>query len=153
MTKAKKIFLIILSIIIVIALLYAAFVYVLSNIGLGGAGDWSFDKIPGNYEIWRMNGKDVSLIKMFSNCSGGEKVLGPFILSFCWDQRYVGLQIDPRYDDPQEKAEIEYYIVDSSTEEVFGPFDPENYKIQSGSLGFHPNEWVKTVPAPEGVRR
>ena len=153
MTKAKKIFLIILSIIIVIALLYAAFVYVLSNIGLGGAGDWSFDKIPGNYEIWRMNGKNVSLIKMFSDCSWGEKVLGPFILSFCWDQRYVGLQIDPRYDDPQEKAEIEYYIVDSSTEEVFGPFDPENYKIQSGSLGFHPNEWVKTVPAPEGVRR
>ena len=108
MTKAKKIFLIILSIIIVIALLYAAFVYVLPNIGLGGAGDWSFDKIPGNYEIWRMNGKDVSLIKMFSDCSGGEIVLGPFILSFCWDRRYIGLQIDPRYDDPQEKAEIEY---------------------------------------------
>ena len=157
MTKAKKIFLIMLSIIIVIALLYAAFVggvwYVLPNIGLGGAGDWSFDKIPGNYEIWRMHAKDVSLIKMFSDRSGGEKVLGPFILSFCWDQRYIGLQIDPRYDDPQEKAEIEYYIVDSSTEEVFGPFDQENYKIQSGSLGFQPNEWVKTVPAPEGVRR
>ena len=81
MTKAKKIFLIILSIIIVIALLYAAFVgvvwYVLPNIGLGGAGDWSFDKIPGNYEIWRMHAKDVSLIKMFSDCSGGRKSPGP----------------------------------------------------------------------------
>lgn len=75
--KSEKDFLIILSIIIVIALLYAAFVYVLSNIGLGGAGDWSFDKIPGNYEIWRMNGKDVSLIKMFSDCSGGRKSPGP----------------------------------------------------------------------------
>ena len=121
MTKAKKIFLIILSIIIVIALLYAAFVgvvwYVLPNIGLGGAGDWSFDKIPGNYEIWRINAEDIHLLSVDEDGKGANRdVVGPYISAFWHDDRYIVVKQYPG------KKEGNYDVTDA----VFSPKSYEN---------------------------
>lgn len=143
------------SILIVLSffLLHQLAICVLSESGLGGSGDWFFDGLPGYYEIWKINGADISLIKKTSEF-GGKKIVEPFVISFCWDNRYIGIQRGSYQKGCQPDAtDVEYYIVDSSTEKVFGPFDLEEYKEQSAIFDFYPNGWVQTVPDPKGVKR
>lgn len=134
-------------------LLIQAFVFWMMTHGLGGSGDWAYTDLPGEYEIWRINSEDISLIKKTSD-NGGDYIVGPYIAAFCKDQRYIGLQrTEGPAGDTQEDAAPEYYIVDSADGAVYGPFSSEEYAAKCEALGFRSDEWVRTRPTPEGVTR
>ena len=155
MSKKKKTVLIVLAavggFVLLCALLIQAFLFWMMTHGLGGSGDWAYTDLPGEYEIWRINGKNISLIKKTSEY-GGDNIVGPYIAAFCRDRRYIGLQrTDGPAGDTQEDAAPEYYIVDSADGSVYGPFSSEEYAAQCEALGFRPDDWIRTVPTPEGA--
>ena len=95
MSKKKKTVWIVLAavggFVLLCALLIQAFLFWMMTHGLGGSGDWAYTDLPGEYEIWRINGEDISLIKKTSEY-GGDNIVGPYIAAFCRDRRYIGLQ-------------------------------------------------------------
>lgn len=155
MSKKKKTVWIVLAavggFVLLCALLFQLFLLWMMTHGLGGSGDWAYSDLPGEYEIWRINSKDISLIKKASE-NAGDYIVGPYIAAFCRDQRYIGLQrTEGPAGDTQEEAAPEYFIVDSSDGAVCGPFSAEEYAAQCEALGFRPDDWIPTVPAPEGA--
>lgn len=49
-------------------------------------------------------------------------------------------------------AEILYYLVDTSTDEVHGPYTLDEYEKCVEELEINdPSDWIKTVPRPEGA--
>lgn len=157
MSKRKKTVLIVLAavggFVLLCALLFQAFLFWMMTHGLGGSGDWAYTDLPGEYEIWRINSKDISLIKKTSE-NGGDYIVGPYIAALCKDRRYIGLQrTEGPAGEAREEAVPEYYIVDSADGAVYGPFSQEEYAAQCETLGFRPDEWIRTVPDPEGAER
>ncbi len=157
MKRKKKTAWIVLAAVVCFALLcgllFQLFLLWMMTHGLGGSGDWAYTDLPGEYEIWRINSEDVSLIKKTSD-NGGDYIVGPYIAAFCKDQRYIGLQrTEGPAGDTQEDAAPEYYIVDSADGAVYGPFSSGEYAAKCETLGFRPDDWIRTVPTPEGVTR
>ena len=44
-----------------------------------------------------------------------------------------------------------YYCIDSETDEVFGPMDNMGCSSKGGEWWIHVEEWILTVPKPEGA--
>ena len=155
MSKKKKTVWIVLAavggFVLLCALLFQLFLLWMMTHGLGGSGDWSYRDLPGEYEIWRINSKNITLIKKTSEY-GGHNIVGPYVMAFCRDQRYIGLQrTEGPAGDMQEEAAPEYFIVDSADGAVYGPYGAAEYAAQCEALGFRPGDWIRTFPAPEGA--
>lgn len=147
--------LIVLIIAILIALLTAILMLAFSQ----AFQDWTYDKLPNGYEIWRINSEDISLIKTDGDSS--DLRIDRYILEFCYNDSYIGikrLMIDENL--PYQEAHIEdmdasnpsYYLVDTVNDVVMGPYTAEEYENQIIALKIDTMcDWIKTVPMPEGA--
>lgn len=147
--------LIVLIIAILIALLMAILLLAFSQ----AFQDWTYDKLPNGYEIWRINSEDISLIKTDGDSS--DLRIDRYILEFCYNDSYIGikrLMIDENL--PYQEAHIEdmdasnpsYYLVDTVNDVVMGPYTAEEYENQIKALKIDTMcDWIKTVPMPEGA--
>lgn len=123
--------------------------------GLGGSGDWDYP-LPNDYVISRMNAVDIQLVKMRTEYSG-HSIIPRFITEFAYNDRYVGLERLPLDDGFRSVEELnrllktrtaedcEYYLVDTETDTVLGPFDAAGFAAAceesgAGDLG----EWIET---------
>lgn len=117
----------------------------------GGAGDWMFS-LPNNYSVVHINNSDIRVGK-------GERdtVIGPFVISFCYNQRYVGIEQLPIPEGTKDNTEIDqileistaaeyrYYLIDTQTNEIYGPFLPEEYYQKCNEIGVNDFcEWINT---------
>jgi aspartate carbamoyltransferase catalytic subunit len=121
--------------------------------------DWTYDKLPNGYEIWRINSEDISLLKTDGDSS--DLRIDRYILEFCYNDSYIGikrLMIDENL--PYQEAHIEdmdpsnfsYYLVDTVNDVVMGPYTAEEYENQIEALKIDTMcDWIKTVPMPEGA--
>ena len=121
-------------------------------------GDWSYDLI-GDYSIWRINSRDITLGKYTSDFSCST-VVDSYITCFAYNDRFIAVR---RLDVPKEYfqedifemdfEQANWFIVDTQTDEVYGPyFSDEEFQKQCeelpvGELG----DWIDTYPAPEGA--
>lgn len=140
---------------IIIALLF--------TILLGGCGlsDWTYDDFPNGYAIWRVNVNSIHLVKNSAKYSG-KPIVKRYTLAFCSNDRYIGLKCVPNSSpfDLEHRFHIseadtsnpEYYLVDTTTDAVYGPYTPEEYEEQLSDLAVGVmSEWIPTVPAPDGA--
>ena len=119
----------------------------------GGLGDWDYE-LPGGYEIVRFNSEDISFIK-----DDRSIVLDRYIISFCFEERYIGLQRYPvtePYDGIFDIREVdtsnpEFYLVDARAEIVYGPLTREEYDEHIIDFGItEMGEWIDTDSDFEG---
>ena len=118
--------------------------------GFAGQGDWEYKSLPGNYEIWRINAEDIHLLSVDEDGKGANRdVVGPYISAFWHDDRYIVVKQYPGKKDGN--YDRFYYCIDSETDEVFGPLDNMGYSSKCGEWGIQVEEWILTVPKPEGA--
>lgn len=112
--------------------------------------DWEY-KLPNNYKVVHINIDDIHLSKERPSGNGGDAIVGRFILEFCNNDRYVGVKrvSDEGYDsfdiDEADLTKLEYYIVDTLEDAVYGPFTEEEYNEQLSVLQINDlGDWIKT---------
>jgi len=140
-----------------IILVFLAILMVFSGCYAFGRGDWKYD-LPNQYQVLMVNSHDI----VIRNCSEGivinNTIVHNYILSFCYNDRFVGVQrIVP--DDPdhcyiQERysKDPEYYIIDTEENMVLGPFNEAEYEEMCDNLNVAALcEWIKTDPMPDGA--
>lgn len=122
----------------------------------GGSGDWTFS-LPNNYMVVHINNYDIHVSKGEGDGMGRSSVIGPFVISFCYNQRYIGIEQLPIAEGIKDLTEIEqilenstaaeyrYYLIDTQTNEIYGPFLPEEYYQQCNEIGVNDFcKWINT---------
>ena len=121
--------------------------------GIGGAGDWCFDRLPGSYEIWRSSAYQIELVKGEDEFTK-TLVVGPCVVAFCWDEARIGLRQIPDWDGSEaNRGETLYYIVDTDSDKLYGPLDEAEYAAFCTSLQTDFGDWVGTSSAPPDAKR
>ena len=102
---------------------------------------WIYDELPNNYIIEKTSETNVVL----SN-NKNQIIIDEYIAEFSYGKRYIGLKcLEPN--EEENTINIKFYIVDSETNKVYGPYNLEsNYldekeKIVSEEL----TDWIKTI--------
>ena len=123
----------------------------------GGVGDWSYD-LPNNYQILRVNSNSVVFGKYEDLF---ERKLDRYIVSFCFNDCYIGLERIPLDDIPPDqqidikkfdRTNSEYYLMDSANDLLYGPYSKDDYNEQCNDLGINDMcEWIETIIKPEGA--
>lgn len=128
------------------------------GVGPGGMGDWTYDRLPNGYEIWRLNSRDIQLVKD----GGSTRILDRYILEFCYNDSYIGIKhisSDEMLSQGQagianmDTSNPEYYLIDTQIDAVFGPYTADDYQNQIAILQIQDLcGWIPTVPTPDGAR-
>ncbi len=105
-----------------------------------GMSDWSYDNLPGDYEVWRINSETVSLVQT-ENKVTGHSVVPSYVYAVSSTKDYVFAQrIESRDADPKHP---EYYVVPVGSDKAVGPFDASGFKEYCASIGIaEPTEWL-----------
>ena len=115
-----------------------------------GRGDWILDLCEG-YAIAKINSKEIVLVhKENPNDSGGSFVLSCYyVISYQLYEPYICLKGIPTQGTAAAEDELKsgarsYYLVDTSNDDVFGPFESYiDFAEYCNSLGFSPEEvWL-----------
>lgn len=76
------------------------------------------------------------------------------VVSFCYNDAYIGLQCIQEYDIEQNEAHknVDYYLIDMDANRKNGPFTEEAYyqfctSNKIGPIGI----WIDTIPRPSGA--
>lgn len=126
--------------------------------GCPGYSDWAYDDLPGDYLIVRVNSKHIVFEKGTFEFS--DRVINRQIIAFCYDARYICLKrvpvegVDDTRFDPEklDTSNPEFYLIDSVTEHVYGPWTEEAFYKQVDHWGLTGLcEWIPTNPRPEGA--
>lgn len=125
-----------------------------------GVNDWKYDKLPNGYEIWRINSQDIVLGKF--NDISLDRVIDRYIIEFCYNDTYICVkQLAIDEDIPYEDVDVskldysnpDYYIVNTSSDTVYGPYNFSGYEQQCKDLNIVKlSKWIKTVPTPKDAK-
>ena len=111
-----------------------------------GLGDWE-RKLVGDYEIWRISGHDLELVKRTSEHSS-VTIVGPEVYAVSWTKDVIFLQQEPmpplQERNPKEPhGELRYYIFLVQGEELLGPFDEKGFAAACAEQGLaQPESWT-----------
>lgn len=129
-------------------------------LGSCGLSDWSYELLPGDYQICRVNSRCIVLVRPYESV-GNEIIVDEYIWAFCYDDTFIGIQRLPVESEALEAQvdirsldtfNMEYYLVDATNNTVYGPYSLQEYEEQvalltDGSLC----DWIDTYPMPEGA--
>lgn len=119
-------------------------------------GDWSYELLPGDYEIWRVHKHSIVLGRVSEY--GLSHVVETYVYAFCYNQRFIGIHgLDTGDDDlsvdvdirKEYKDHAEYFLVDTQTHEVYGPMTLESYNEMLMSMEIAMGDWIATYPMPK----
>ena len=118
-------------------------------------GNWTYDQLPNDYEIWYFDSENIDLAKVYSNGNGGSIVIDGYISEFCCNDQYIGIMriTEERTMDGTMESITEYYLIDTAEDKVFGPYELERYESYSEELGIEDmGDWIRTSPRPKGAK-
>ena len=156
--KKRLIPMLCLALIVVSTLSATGCKYLLSMSGLGGAGDWEFH-LTGPYAIWRINSRDIHLVKETGDGTA-VSVVPDYTLAFQYGESAIGLKClsSPKWDDNAsvpvyDEDDAVFYLFLIRGEKLFGPFDSEEaYNEKCDELNADEMcGWITTYPAPKGA--
>jgi len=119
-----------------------------------GSDDWDYTSLPGNYEIWRMNSRDIILVRIESNDSTS-RIIERCIVAFCYNDSFIGVkQLEINNDgtvvQSSDSAVFSYYLVDVANDLLLGPYSEEEYYSQILACNAGPMcSWISTDTPPE----
>ncbi len=90
--------------------------------GIPTQQDWRYDQLPGGYEVWRSNSRQIDLVK------DRETVVGPYLSYIARDGDFLFLQQVTLPEDWEEGDGVDdlpprYYVVHAARGEVLGPYE------------------------------
>lgn len=112
-------------------------------LSFGGSGDWDF-ALPNGYEIIRINGYDIILGREMTE-SSSSYVIERYIVAFSYADSHVGicrlpipegteLQDIKQSLENAQSSDYLYYIVQTETDSILGPYTFEAYSDECRSL-------------------
>jgi len=118
-------------------------------------GDWSY-KLPNNYEIWRLNSREIICGKRDGENSLSNVINENYILEFKYNEHYVCLKCVEATRDLSveiDESNPNFYIIDTIENTIYGAYTNTDYedKVKDMGLIFNTN-WIKTTPIPEGAK-
>ncbi len=132
-----------------------------------GINDWDFS-LPNNYSIWHINSNQIELVlEDSSNDASATPVLeDKFVVGFLYNENYVGVKaVNQSYIDSKKsdglkikdivKEEIlEYYILDTFTGKIYGPYNVKQFDAELDKLGAtNMSVWYNTDQNPSYQRK
>ena len=102
---------------------------------------WTYDKLPNKYIIEKKSETNVVL----SN-SNNKIIINEYIAEFSYGKRYIGLKcLEPN--EEENTINIKFYIVDSKTNEVYGPYNLESTYLDEKErfVTEELSDWIKTI--------
>ncbi len=112
-----------------LCLLCFAFSAVLSLSACAGAADWTYDDLPGGYEIHRNSSNSITLCKPTEDAKATTEILiGSYVDMVAVHEQYIAAQqVNPaeRADAGKSSNVLEksYFLLDTDSEELVGPLD------------------------------
>lgn len=124
--------------------------------GPGGMGDWAYDQLPNGYEIWRLNSRNIQVVK-----GNGTVILDGYVLEFCYNESFIGIKhisTDEGYSRGQsdtknlDTSNPDFYLIDAQNDAVCGPLTADDYQKQLQTRRIQDMcGWIPTVPTPDGA--
>ena len=117
-----------------------------------GSDDWAYTSLPGEYEIWRINYCNITLVKKTSD-SSATRVVESRIAEFCYNNSFIGVKrLSISCNDDTGKdfnannlTDFLYYLVDVPNDAVFGPYTEDEYTLQVSELNVGVmSDWIST---------
>lgn len=100
-----------------------------------GAGDWTYDMLPGDYEVWRINSEEKVLGRRDGHALF--HTIDESISEFCYNDSFIAV-----------KTADSYYVVRVKDDTVIGPLTEDEFNA------LHPGEmcdWISTDSMPDGA--
>ena len=126
-------------------------------------GDWSYD-LPNEYSIQRLNPRQIVLVSSRGIRIDGQNAvthnrIESYITSFCTDGKYVAVRhVNPSEVDFENYSgntfdKAAYFLVDTSNDELYGPFDTlDDFNNCCELIGVGQlSQWIDTYPMPNGA--
>lgn len=127
------------------ALLFLAFASGLVPFG-PGLSDWDYDGLPNGYSVWRCNSREIDLCKT-DGAHSASIVVPAYVSKIFFDDRYIFAQrVEPaECKEAVLEEAAEYYIVDSSADDVSAPLSFDDFLARASALGYEKVEWIVTT--------
>ena len=108
-----------------------------------GTSDWSFSDLPGDYEIWRINSKEIVLVKKTDDVLG-ESVVDAYVSKVAWDDNFILAQQESNADNTSNT--VSFYIVDVNSENIYGPLTEDEFNELAKQIQVEVNnmDWILT---------
>lgn len=116
-----------------------------------GTEDWEYDELPGDYEVWRINSKDISLCQPSEDGTTAQDIVGPYVDQIAFNERYIAAQqLRPMNSDDLKKSLDDwkrfYYLLDTDTGDLLGPFDEAAFQDACAKIDAEDfPQWIKTT--------
>ncbi len=119
-------------------------------------GDWKYDKLPNNYEVWRINSASIVIGKKDGENSI-KHILQEYVLEFCYNNTFIGVKTltynEKLYSASEINSNIKYYLINTETDILYGPYNKNGYEEQCNAINaVDLCGWIKTTPKPEGAK-
>ena len=124
-------------------------------------GDWEYEDLPNGYGVWRINSKCISLQYHIEELSKGSRhsstIIPAYVSAVCNNDRYIAV----RWTNPEEIdfndvsghdfSTAKYYVVDTSNDTIYGPYDTEEeYHDQCQELAIeNMSDWLSVFDIPQ----
>lgn len=139
MDKKKIILIIVLGVLVCIILpIILIFTFVVGT----KQGDWHY-KLHNNYEIWRVNSKEITIGKREDNIL--KDTINDSITEFKYNATFAITKC------LNCKEEVVYYIINMHDDIIYGPFNEKEYLNKEKELSINIDNWIKTKPTPKGA--
>lgn len=139
MDKKKIILIIVLGVLVCIILsIILIFTFVVGT----KQGDWHY-KLHNNYEIWRVNSKEITIGKREDNIL--KDTINDSITEFKYNDTFAITKC------LNCKEEVVYYIINMHDDIIYGPFNEKEYLDKEKELSINIDNWIKTKPTPKGA--
>ena len=91
---------------------------VLALTACAGAGDWKYEELPGDYAVWRINRREIPLVRVDADGLTAEPVVEGYVYAVAWDENTIYVQQRAEKD----KGDMAYYMVALDSGTVSGPY-------------------------------
>lgn len=91
---------------------------VLALTACAGAGDWKYEELPGDYAVWRINSREIPLVRVDADGLTAEPVVEGYVYAVAWDENTIYVQQCAEKD----KGDMAYYMVALDSGTVSGPY-------------------------------
>lgn len=128
------------------------FVFIQAGCVGPGVQDYDVD-LPGNYSIVRTSSHHVKIAPKQGDTGWGSDIIPTKVTEVGWDDNFIiakqlGLKDDPNssngYQIPNEN-DVNYWILDYNSGDVFGPLNKENFNQSKNELGISEDVILKKV--------
>lgn len=114
-----------------------------------GVGDWQFDGLPGNYEVWRGNRNTICLVKVKENGFLGTSIVDTYVSEIAYTSNYIFVQQVPPPEDTFLRIDTSnplYFILSVSDGVLEGPYSETEFEEAYEALELETEpDWIKST--------